>query len=168
MHINRNYLLHAWCVAMAIYLPAAMAADASRVDFLSFARGTVPIGIEGAAKELGIGMSQALQVIDGDGGNFVVTPKPGGANTAIVFVYELPALTTFEAFAVPNILETPSPSQTFFKTVSIAGSQTGPSGSFKELAGATLVRHSKKGATTVIPAATQAPVRWVRVTLAAC
>lgn len=70
MHIKRNYFLRAWCVAMAVYLPAAMAQDASRVDLSSLARGAVPIGVAGAAKELGIDLNQALQVSDGDGGGF--------------------------------------------------------------------------------------------------
>lgn len=164
LSIKHNYLLHALLV-VALHLPSAMAEETLRVDLLDISQGAVPVKIEGAAKELGIGMSQALQVIDGDRRGFVLTPKPGSTDTDIIFVYELPALTTFKTFAVPNILETPSPSQTFIRTVTIAGADTGPDGAFTELARATLVTHSKKGETTVIPATPEKPVRWVRVTL---
>lgn len=46
--------------------------------------------------------------------------------TVVELTYELPALTTFDSFAVPNIFETPSPSQTFFKNVVVLGSASGP------------------------------------------
>jgi outer membrane protein OmpA-like peptidoglycan-associated protein len=163
--IKRIFLLQASCVALSACLPAARAEEAPRVDLLSFAQGVVPVGIAGGADELGCGMNEALQLIDGDRRGFVLTPKPGGADTEIVFVYELPALTTFEAFAVPDVLETPSPSQTFFRTIGIAGSDASRSGPFRDLAGVTLATHPKKGETTVFPADTAMPVRWVRVTL---
>ncbi|MBK7702237.1 MAG: OmpA family protein [bacterium] len=162
---NRHLLLTALCVAAAACPPAAKAEGAARPDLLCFAQGALPVGIEGGAPELGIGMNEALQVIDGDLRGFVVTPKPGGADTEISFVYELPALTTFESFAVPNVLETPSPAQTFFRTVGIDGSEAGRDGPFTQLAGVTLVTHPKKDEMTVIPATAAMPVRWVRVTL---
>lgn len=163
--IKPGPLLRATFVVVCAHLPGAMAQEGQRADLLSFARGAVPAAIEGAALELGMGMHQALQLIDGDDRGFVLTPKPGGADTKMVLVYALPALTTFEVFVVPNVLETPSPSQTFVRTVAIAGSEKGPGGPFQELAEATLTTHAKKGGTTLIPATAATPVRWVRVTL---
>lgn len=136
-----------------------------RVDYLSLAQGAVPVAFEGDAKNLGVGMEHALLAIDGDDGGYALTPKPGGADTRIVFVYELPASTTFNEFVVPNVLETPSPSQTFVRKLEIAGSDSGPAGPFRGLAGATLETHSAKGQTTSIPIAVETPVRWVRVTM---
>jgi OOP family OmpA-OmpF porin len=145
----------------------AVAADerAQRVDYLSLARGVVPVALEGAAKALRVGMEQALLAIDGNDGGFSLTPKPGGADTRIVFVYKLPAPTSFEQFAIPNILETPSPSQTFVRKVEIAGSDSGAGGPFRTLASATLTTHSAPGQRTTLAAVADMPVRWIRLSL---
>ena len=108
-------------MVLAAFLAAAMAAESPGTDLLNIAQGAIPVGVEGRAKELRVGMSEALQMIDGDGRGFVITPKPGDMNTEISVLFELPALTTFKTFAVPNVLEIPSPSQIFFKTVTIIG-----------------------------------------------
>lgn len=151
---------------MAAHAVAHAADDLpQRVDYLSLAQGAIPVALEGNAKELGVGMEHALLAIDGNDGGYALTPKPGGAQTRIVFVYKLPALTTFKAFSVPSVLEAPSPSQTFFKKVEIAGSDSGPQGLFRVLGSATLETHSAKGQATSIPIAVEKPVRWVRVTL---
>ena len=150
----------ATCIA-----PAAADEPQQRVDHLSLARGAVPVAVEGNAKELGVAMEQALLAIDGHDGGFGLTPKPGGAQARISFVYELPALTTFETFLVPNVLETPSPSQTFVREVEIAGSDSGPEGPFVTLARTTLETHSARGLTTSISVVAKPPVRWVRLSM---
>ena len=144
---------------------AAVAEDSPSVDYLSFAQGAVPVTIEGAAAKLKVGMDRALLAIDDDARGFSLTPKPGTADTKIVFIFQLPAQTTFSDFAIPNVLETPSPSQTFVKTVEIAGSAHGPKGPFRVLASTSLKTHSKKNQVTAFPASVEMPVRWVRVTL---
>ncbi len=141
------------------------AEDTPSVDYLSFAQGAIPVKIEGAAGALRVGMEHALQVIDGDDGGFSLTPKPGDASTKIVFVYWLPALTTFDVFAIPNVLETPSPSQTFVSTIEIAGSDQGPEGPFHVLAKTSLQTHAEKDQVTAFSATLEMPVRWVRVSL---
>lgn len=151
-------------VAMAVSASLA-AQETSRTDLLAFAEGVIPVAIEGAASRLGVGMEQALRVIDGDDRGFNLTPKPGGPETEVVFVYRLPAATVFDAFAVPNVLETPSPSQTFVRTVTLSGSLEGPDGPFLALAEATLATHPGKGETTAVAAHTRTPVRWLRVQL---
>ena len=104
----------------------AVAQDEPRIDYLSLAQGALPVVIGGDANALRVGMDHALLAIDGNGGGFSMTPKPGTAESRVEIVYALPALTTFDTFAIPNVRETPSPSQTFFRNVEIAGSDTGP------------------------------------------
>ena len=155
---------------LAVVTGSAVSASAAdnrqeRLDYLSFAQGAIPVAIEGSGSALRVGMEHALQAIDGNGGGYSLTPKPGAAETSISFVYKLPALTTFAEFAIPNVLETPSPWQTFIRGVEISGSDVGAEGSYRVLGRATLQVHSKKGETTTIPVIGSQAVRWVRVTL---
>jgi outer membrane protein OmpA-like peptidoglycan-associated protein len=110
-------------------------------------------------------MEHALMAIDGDAGVHSLTPKPGVAETEIVFIYKLPSLTTFSEFAVPNILETPSPPQTFIRKIEISGSDAGAEGPYQSLATATLTTHPTRGQSTTFGAAAARKVGWVRVTL---
>lgn len=155
-------------LAAIAVLAAPIAADdpPPRVDYLTLAQGVVPVALEGDAAALGVGLDQALLAIDGGDGGYSVTPKPGNAQTRIVFIYQLPAATTFTEFSIPNVLETPSPSQTFVKDVEIAGSSSGPEGPFRVLASTTLETHPAKGQATSIPLVVEEPVRWVRLSLA--
>jgi OmpA-OmpF porin, OOP family len=139
--------------------------QAPRTDYLTFARGALPVAIEGDAKALGVDMEQALLAIDGNEGDFALTPRPGTSDSRVAFVYRLPARTTFTEFAVPEVLETPSPAQTFVRVVEVAGSDAGPDGPFLPLASATLSTHAEKGQTTTMAATAAVPVRWVRVSL---
>ncbi len=150
---------------LAVSQAPVRAAEQPRGDLLNFARGTLPVAIESAPASLKVGMSQALQIIDGDHGGFVLTPKPGPADTQVSVVYELSAPTTFESFAIPNVLETPSPSQTFIKTVRIEGSDRAQSGPFTTLAELSLATHSARDQVTAFEATRKLSVRWVRVTL---
>lgn len=152
-------------VAVA-YSPMLLASeDRPGVDYLSFAQGAIPVLIEEEAQTLKIGMDQALQAIDGNAGGFGLTPKPGTEDTKISLIYELPARTIFSEFFVPNVFETPSPSQTFVRTVEIAGSDQGPTGPFELLGRTALKPHSEKGQKSVFAATAKKPVRWVRLTL---
>ena len=150
---------------LAVYSTGAVAQDEPRIDYLSLAQGALPVVIGGDANALRVGMDHALLAIDGNGGGFSMTPKPGTAESRVEIVYALPALTTFDTFAIPNVRETPSPSQTFFRNVEIAGSDTGSRGPFEVLASATLSVHDQAGQTTTIPASADRPVRWLRLTL---
>jgi len=166
--MKQAFRLVTFALFVAISMPLLAVADEAgqRVDYLSFAQGALPVALKGDAAVLKVGMEQALLAIDGNDGGYGLTPKPGGAETRISFVYQLPALTTFTEFAIPNVLETPSPSQTFVKSVEIAGSGSGVEGDFGVLATAALETHAAKGQVTSIPASVEKPVRWVRVTLA--
>ena len=138
----------------------------TETDFLSFAQGALPLFIAGTGAELKVGPEQSLKAIDGNVSGFILTPKPGDENTHTELTYELPAPTTFQRFSVPNILETPSPSQTFIKKIDVFGSNAGPEDGFELLASASLETHTQKGQVTTFDATLSTPVKWVKVSLA--
>lgn len=151
--------------AMLAFSSASTAASPPEHDLLDFAAGAIPVAVGGDADALKVGMDAALAVIDGSPGGFVLTPKPGERDTEVTITYQLPALTTFAAFAVPSVLETPSPFQTFFREVVVTGSDQGPSGPFEILGQVALAPHAQAGLSTRFEATASRPVRWVRVSL---
>ena len=151
-------------VSLGLALCPALA-QAERIDYLTFAQGALLIKIAGDAPELRVGEEKALAVIDGNPGPFVVNRRPALPESVTEFVYELPADTTFDRFAVPGIFETPSPSQTFVGRIQILGSVEGPDNGFTELARGTLETHDQRGQITEIPLLVSQPVRWLMVRL---
>lgn len=108
--------------------PAAQAASgvpSERVDLLTFAQGAIPVRIGGSGAALGVSFESAMRAIDGNPGGFGLSQKPGTADTDLEFVYQLPAPTTFDRFAVPNVLETPSPTVTFTRLVEVDRADVG-------------------------------------------
>jgi hypothetical protein len=142
------------------------AARQDRVDYLTFAQGAVPLRVGGSGAKLGTGFEEALRATDGDPTGFGLMRKPGGADTDVEFLYQLPALTTFDRFAVPNVQETPSPTQTFARDVEVHGSATGPDAGFVLLAAASLSTHKGRDQVTELAIKSKAPVRWVKLRLA--
>ena len=137
---------------LAVAMPEWMSGqDVPRVDYLTFAQGAVPVRVGGAAAARGANFDGALQMIDGNPLGVSLTNKPGPADTDTEFVYTLPAPTTFNRFAVPNVLETPSPTQTFTKLVEVFGSATGADDGFVLLASGTLQTHKTRGQVAEIP-----------------
>ncbi|MEQ1757527.1 MAG: OmpA family protein [Vicinamibacterales bacterium] len=134
------------------------------VDYLTFAQGAVPISVAGPGASLGANFEHAVKMIDGDSAGFTFVNR-AAADTATEFVYELPAPTTFTRFAVPDVRETPSPTQTFTRLVEIHGSASGPADGFTQLGSATLRTHAARGQVTEVPVAVRTPVRWVRLRL---
>jgi len=102
-------------------------------NLLSFAQGAVPVAIGGAGAKMGANYEHAVRMIDGDVTSFTFVSR-ALAGTDTEFVFELPAATTFTRFAVPQILETPSPSQTFARLVEVHGSSMGPAAGYTLLA----------------------------------
>lgn len=154
-------------VSLAFAGAAARAADegaAERIDYLTFAQGAVPIAIGGDGAKLGANYEHAVKIIDGSPQGFTIINK-GGAETVTEFVYELPAATTFDRFAVPRVLETPSPTATFMRTVEVYGSAKGANAGYELLASATLVTHKTKNEASELTVAKKTPVRWVKVKL---
>ena len=151
----------------ALLATSVNAQDApARLDLLSFAQGVLPVSVETGGQDLRTDLNQTLAAIDGNPVGFGATPRPGTAATIVEMVYALPAPTRFDRFAVPTVLETPSPSQTFFQTVQVLGSEDGPDGSFEVLAETTLTAHDKRGEVTELTLMGDAvPVRWVKLRL---
>ena len=145
---------------------SAHAEEADRIDYLTFAQGAVPLSVGGEGATMGAGFEHAVKAIDGDAGGFVVVTKGRGTDeTDTEFVYELPALTVFERFAVPEIHETPSPSQTFTRRVEVLGSAESADGGYLMLASGTLTVHEGKGKVTELDLAAEIPVRWIKLRL---
>jgi outer membrane protein OmpA-like peptidoglycan-associated protein len=147
--------------------PPATAQEAERAgppDLLSFAQGALPLMIEMPGTDMRVDMSAAIGLIDGNPGKFSMTGKPGTAQDAVT--YALPAPTQFSRFAVPGVLETPSPSQTFFANVEISGAAASETGPWLPLASGRLTLHDGKGEQTELTLAPDQPeVRWLRVRL---
>ncbi|MEQ8479601.1 MAG: OmpA family protein [Hoeflea sp.] len=133
---------------------------------MSFANGVLPLSISTGDAALKVAMTSAVGLIDGDPRGFVVTAKPGGQSDIVEIVYALPALTRFDRFAVPNITETPSPSQTFFKHIEILGAVESVDGPYVTLASAQLGVPPEKGAETELTlSADQPEVLWIKLRL---
>ncbi len=150
-----------WMALAALLLAGTVRAQSP--DLLSFAHGAVPVRVEGDAAAR-VTMEQAIRAIDGSSAGFALT-RPVPASTRIALVYALPAATVFEQFAVPDVLETPSPRQTFVREVSVWGSAQSSREGFVKLASATLVAHAKAGQQAALAVHRRDPVRWVRVEL---
>jgi outer membrane protein OmpA-like peptidoglycan-associated protein len=169
MRLRCWIVLPAAAAGLILAAPSAGMAEEpgpARTDYLTFAQGAVPLSIGGDGATMGANFEHAVKVIDGDVKNFVVVTKGKGTDqTATEFVYELPALTTFDRFAVPEVLETPSPSQTFTRVVEVHGSATGADTGYELLAAATLATHGEKGEVTELALAKAMPVKWVKLRL---
>jgi OOP family OmpA-OmpF porin len=138
-------------------------AGAQTPDLLSFAQGAIPLRVE-ADPAARVTIAHAIKAIDGSPSVFVLT-RPVPASSRIALFYELPAVTVFERLAVPNVLETPSPTQTFVREVAVWGSAVSATDGFVKLASATLTVHKRPGEETVLTLLRRDPVRWVRLDL---
>lgn len=136
------------------------------IDLMSFAQGALPVSISTGDADLRLGMEHAVAAIDGNASGYVAMRKPARTTDVVEITYSLPALTRFERFAIPNVLETPSPSQTFFKKVDVLGSAQSADGPFVLLGQGELVRHEDKGQFSELTLSDNQPeVRWVRLRL---
>lgn len=148
---------------LALALWAASAGAQQATDWLSFAHGAVPVRVE-ADKAAAVTIERALRAVDGAPTLFTLG-RPGPAGRRIALVFELPATTVFERFAVPDVLETPSPQQTFVRDVAVWGSARSATEGFVKLASAALAAHARPGAQTELTLHRSDPVRWVRLEL---
>jgi hypothetical protein len=149
---------------IAALVPSLAAAQGERISYLTFAQGAVPVSIGGAGAKLGADFERAVRTTDGDPRGFTIV-NGATADTDTEFLYQLPALTTFDRFAVPNVLETPSPTATFTRVVEVHGSAAGAADGFVLLASATLQTHKARGMVTELTIAARPAVRWVKVRL---
>jgi outer membrane protein OmpA-like peptidoglycan-associated protein len=135
-----------------------------RPDLLTLANGAVPVAVlgSGAERTHGVTLNHALRAVDGVRGGFSMVNRATDA-TDTEFVYALPAATVFDRLAVTDVLETPSPSQTFVRTVEVLGSDAGPDGPWTLLASGELAARAERGMDTDLVVADHAPVRWVKL-----
>ncbi len=109
---------------LAVVVPfLAAAADAEKVgppDLFTFASGALPLAFGVTGQATPIGFEQALDLIDGNTVKASVLTQ-AAPDAGAWFLYELPAPTTFTRLAVPEVHETPSAFQTFFRDVVVAG-----------------------------------------------
>ena len=153
-------------ITMTMALSAQAIAEEAEPDLLTFAQGALPISIKTGENDLRINMDKAIAMIDGNPRSFSALGKPAIDGDFVEFVFELPAETIFHRFAVPNITETPSAYQTFFKTVEIWGSAETPEDGYILLASGELSTHTEKGLSTELLLTEDQPeIRWVRVRL---
>lgn len=133
--------------------PEALPAEIERVDLLTFARGALFAG------QTGSHAGNALRAIDGDPRILAITTDGGGP---VEFVYKMPALTTFDRFAIPNVIERPG-NATFVKSVVVSGSSVSPDSGYQVLATFALETHGPDEEVTEIVPEAPVPVRWVKV-----
>ena len=132
--------------------------EVRRTDWLTFAQGALFVEQTGLATGSAGGV---LRMIDGD--DLELTVSNDGREPVSV-LFKLPALTTFDRLAVPNVVETPG-NVTFYRDVTVAGSATGSDAGFETLASFVLETHGPDESVTEITPP-PIPVRWVRVDLA--
>ncbi len=106
-----------WLVFAALLLAAPSGGEEQpvdappRTDYITSAQGAWLVSIAFAGAEKGPSRYQAFETYDG-----LTTPRAmawqAEPDAQIELIYELPALTTFDRLAVPEILEVPGPSGT--------------------------------------------------------
>ncbi|MCP4225622.1 MAG: OmpA family protein, partial [Actinomycetia bacterium] len=131
----------------------------SRVDHLTLASGVTVSSFSGDG---GAGhASTALRAIDGSATQIGFSLDDAGPS---VYVFELPAATTFDTFAVPGVMDSPG-NTTFFGSIEIAGSATAADDGFEVLVSDDFVALESKDDLAVFEPSEHGPVRWVRLTL---
>ena len=138
--------------------------DKPRIDYLTFAEGAVPVGVGGPGAEVGVNDAAPVSWIDGDATPFGFISTED-LDIVTEFTYELPAPTTFDRLAVPEVAEVPSAYTTFTHYVEVLGSAVGPEEGFVTLASDTLATHRRRGEVTELPIVASPAVRWVRLRL---
>jgi len=135
--------------------------DTVRTDLIDYGSGAFPLRVEGH-----LHAEVARAVLDGQGG-FINLPGIGseGPDEPVQLLVELPAPTTFTAFAVPAMSSFGCCRGTHIRTVTVEGSASGPDDGFEELATFD-VAPEVFDAGQEFPAASQASVRWLRISLA--
>jgi hypothetical protein len=136
-----------------------------RIDYLTFGQGAVPVRVSGLGATLGVTIEKAVLAADGDPDPFTISLKMMPEDADTEFVYRLPAMTTFDRFSVPNVLETPSRFQTFTRAVEIYGSQSSADDGFILLGSGRLATHPTEGQLTELITRSMTPVRFVKVRL---
>lgn len=131
----------------------ALPAEIERTDLLTFAQGALFV------QQTGGSAFTALKAIDGDPATLGLTTDGRGP---VEFIYKMPASTTFDRFAIPNVVEWPG-NVTFIKSVVVSGSLDGPDSGYHVLTTFELETHGPDQQFTETVPDTLTPVRWVKV-----
>ena len=86
-------------------------------------------------------------------------------DTTIEMTFALPSLTSFDRLAVPQILEVPGPSVTFFRNIEVLGAVGSLDGPFVTLAGGALATHESDGEVTELQIVSDESVDFVKIRL---
>ncbi len=151
-------------LVLALLLASGVAANADdasntqaeRPDLLTFGRGTVFVSQSGLASGSASG---ALLAINGDPYRMSLAAD---RQLPVEFIFKLPAATTFDRFAVPNVIEQPG-NVTFVKSVVVSGSLEGPDSGYQQLATFELETHGPDEEVTEVIPEVQTPVRWIKM-----
>ncbi len=163
-----NAQLTTWLTALGVLLslsnPSVSQAqgqslpdEIERTDLLTFAQGVLFVGQTGLAAG---SAGSALQAIDGNAYRMGLSSD---RQLPVEFVYKLPANTTFDRFAIPNVVEQPG-NVTFVKSVTVSGSLEGADAGYQVLAAFELETHGPDQQVTEIVPDVATPVRWIKVT----
>ena len=141
---------------VAAHADDAAKAKEARPDLLTFGRGTVFVSQSGLASGSASG---ALLAVNGDPYRMSLSAD---RQLPVEFVFKLPAATTFDRFAVPNVIEQPG-NVTFVKSVVVSGSLEGPDSGYQQLASFELETHGPDEEVTEVIPEVQTPVRWIKM-----
>lgn len=141
---------------IAAHADEASNAPAERPDLLTFGRGTVFVSQSGLATGSASG---ALLAVNGDPYRMSLAID---RQLPVEFVFKLPAATTFDRFAVPNVIEQPG-NVTFVKSVVVSGSLEGPDSGYQQLATFELETRGPDEEVTEVTPEVQTPVRWIKM-----
>lgn len=130
--------------------------EIERTDLLTFAEGVVFVSQTGLQTG---SATTTLRAIDGDPYRIHLSSD---ANLPVEIVYKLPANTTFDRFAIPDVTEQPG-NTTFVKSVVVSGSLDGPNTGYRELASFELHTHAVDEEVTEVIPGDQVPVRWIKI-----
>jgi hypothetical protein len=131
-----------------------------QTDLIDYGSGAFPIRVDGRLQA-----EVARAILDGLGG-YVALPGIGAEGPAepVRLLIELPAPTTFRAFAVPPMSRFGCCNGTHVATVTVEGSAEGPDGGFQQLATFQVAPDVYNADQEF--AATRGPsVRWLRISL---
>ena len=135
-----------------------------RTDYVTAAQGAWLVSISFTGAETGPRRSHAFETYDG-----LATPRAmlysASPEAELSLVYDLPALTSFDRFAVPEVNEVPSAGVTFFREVRVFGSTDDAETGYELIAQATLQTHARSGETTELEIVSQHPIRFLKLVL---
>jgi hypothetical protein len=131
-----------------------------RADLIDYGSGAFPLGVEDR-----LSAEMARAVLDGLGG-YVALPgiESEGPAEPLHLLIELPATTTFSSFAVPPMSRSGCCRDAHIRTVTVAGSASGPDGEYEDLARFDIAP-DVFDADQEFPATAMPAVRWLRITL---